>query len=111
MYKEVLLFDNLCCSFLGGGAVHLTHCSVSLGFQPLSFGVFLRLPSSGQSYEIRMLDNRKQGEFTELNNKMVKVRPSSQPEDRQTSSSERHNFDFNGICARLFAEHRASGVP
>ncbi|XP_075872266.1 upstream-binding protein 1 isoform X2 [Nelusetta ayraudi] len=28
--------------------------------------------NQGQSYEIRMLDNRKQGEFTELDNKMVK---------------------------------------
>lgn len=28
----------------------------------------------GQSYEIRMLDNRKAGELPELNNKMVKVR-------------------------------------
>lgn len=33
---------------------------------------------SGQSYEVRMLDNRKPGELPELNNKMVKV---SQPED------------------------------
>lgn len=29
---------------------------------------------SGQSYEVRMLDNRKPGELPELNNKMVKVR-------------------------------------
>lgn len=29
--------------------------------------------SSGQSYEIRMLDNRKMGELPELNGKLVKV--------------------------------------
>lgn len=28
----------------------------------------------GQSYEIRLLDNRKKGEMPELNNKTVKVR-------------------------------------
>ena len=30
---------------------------------------------SGQSYEVRMLDNRKPGELPEIHNKMVKVRP------------------------------------
>ena len=34
---------------------------------------FLSLALSGQSYEIRLLDNRKLGELPELNNKMVKV--------------------------------------
>uniref|UniRef100_A0A3Q3JR65 Upstream-binding protein 1 n=1 Tax=Monopterus albus TaxID=43700 RepID=A0A3Q3JR65_MONAL len=33
--------------------------------------------NQGQSYEVRMLDNRTAGEFPELNNKMVKVRGSS----------------------------------
>lgn len=42
---------------------------------------------SGQSYEVRMLDNRKPGELPELNNKMVKVRGSSQLEDNHASVS------------------------
>lgn len=37
---------------------------------------------SGQSYEVRMLDNRKPGELPELNNKMMKVRQPSQLEDK-----------------------------
>lgn len=35
-------------------------------------GAFVFLPS-GQSYEIRMLDNRKIGELPEINGKLVKV--------------------------------------
>lgn len=47
------------------------------------FAPILPLFPLGQSYEVRMLDNRKPGELPELNNKMVKVR---QPEDTQTEN-------------------------
>ena len=39
------------------------------------FCLCLSVSPSGQSYEVRMLDNRKPGELPEIHNKMVKVRP------------------------------------
>lgn len=66
-----------------------THCSLlNLSFLLLLFCFLMFIYShSGQSYEVRMLDNRKPGELPELNNKMVKVRGSSQLEDNHASVS------------------------
>lgn len=45
---------------------------MSNGFTGITINFFP--PVTGQSYEIRMLDNRKMGELPEINGKMVKVR-------------------------------------
>lgn len=65
-----------------------THCSLlNLSFLLLFCFLMFIYSHSGQSYEVRMLDNRKPGELPELNNKMVKVRGSSQLEDNHASVS------------------------
>lgn len=64
---------------------------------------------SGQSYEVRMLDNRKPGELPELNNKMVKVRGSSQLKGKLLRLTPSTLYTQHGVC--LCVEHSASGVP
>lgn len=65
---------------------------------------------SGQSYEVRMLDNRKPGELPELNNKMVKVR---QLEVTGTPALIltfcRQTRIHTDVC--VSAEHSQGGVP
>lgn len=79
-------------------------------FLPPHSSRFFLLSLSGQSYEVRMLDNRKPGELPELNNKMVKVRVSSQLEDSWTGTllflvSSTHLT----WCVCVCVEHSASG--
>lgn len=88
------------------GFPYLSPQTTTLNLAIFPLDPILPLFPSGQSYEVRMLDNRKPGELPELNNKMVKVRQAWGRSDRKPCFDVRH---FTANRARVYFRRAQSG--